>query len=266
MTGYLQRLAAGAATIDRPIHPVVPPIFAAAAGDRSDQPSLEEISVSRAADAAPPRAPPIGPPAGPQRAPIVADVEPPVAAAPDAATPDPQASPPRLAPAHVVAAATTDVAPRRADQPRRDDPDRLRPGDEKPDSGKANAIGVQHARPTPDLAAPRANADRHDAARRDVTLVRAERTVVPLLAPAAPTDRETPAFAALAPPRPASTSASQRRAPDARHAANEPHEVQIHIGRIEVTAVPPAPARVAAPRRTGMSLDDYLKRRNGRAP
>jgi hypothetical protein len=45
----------------------------------------------------------------------------------------------------------------------------------------------------------------------------------------------------------------------------EPDEIQIHIGRIEVTAVPPPPARPAAkPTRTTLSLDDYLKRRHGR--
>jgi len=43
-------------------------------------------------------------------------------------------------------------------------------------------------------------------------------------------------------------------------------DIEIHIGRIEVIAVPPPAPRVAAasPRRT-MSLDDYLKQRNGRA-
>ena len=46
----------------------------------------------------------------------------------------------------------------------------------------------------------------------------------------------------------------------------EPDEIQIHIGRIEVTAVPPAPPRAAfKPVRKGMSLDDYLRGRNRRA-
>jgi len=51
------------------------------------------------------------------------------------------------------------------------------------------------------------------------------------------------------------------------HATSQaPDEVQIHIGRIEVTAVPPAPARVspAAPQRRAPSLDDYLKSRDSR--
>jgi len=46
----------------------------------------------------------------------------------------------------------------------------------------------------------------------------------------------------------------------------EPDEIQIHIGRIEVTAVPAqvAPAAVK-PARKGPSLDEYLKRRGGAA-
>lgn len=45
----------------------------------------------------------------------------------------------------------------------------------------------------------------------------------------------------------------------------EPDEIEIHIGRIEVTAIQPAaPAAPAKPRRLAPSLDEYLKRRNGR--
>jgi len=40
-----------------------------------------------------------------------------------------------------------------------------------------------------------------------------------------------------------------------------PDEIQIHIGRIEVTALPPAPLRVAAPPlRKHLNLSEYLKR------
>lgn len=52
----------------------------------------------------------------------------------------------------------------------------------------------------------------------------------------------------------------------ARSERREPDEIQIHIGRIEVTAVPqtppPTPARAA---RTAPSLAEYLHRRDGRA-
>jgi hypothetical protein len=44
----------------------------------------------------------------------------------------------------------------------------------------------------------------------------------------------------------------------------QPDEIQIHIGRIEVTAVPPAPRASKMPD-PGPSLDAYLKRREGRA-
>jgi hypothetical protein len=47
--------------------------------------------------------------------------------------------------------------------------------------------------------------------------------------------------------------------------AEEPDEIQIHIGRIEVTAVPPPVAARAAirPERRSVNLDDYLKQRRG---
>lgn len=47
---------------------------------------------------------------------------------------------------------------------------------------------------------------------------------------------------------------------------SETEEIQIHIGRIEVIAVPPPNARsTAAPANRSTSLDDYLKRPGGRA-
>lgn len=52
---------------------------------------------------------------------------------------------------------------------------------------------------------------------------------------------------------------------EARAVQREPDEILIHIGRIEVTAAPPAPPRAAAkPARKSLTLDDYLKRRHGR--
>jgi hypothetical protein len=42
-------------------------------------------------------------------------------------------------------------------------------------------------------------------------------------------------------------------------------DIQIHIGRIEVVAVPQATPRSAAPARKSQTLDEYLKRRDGRA-
>ena len=48
-------------------------------------------------------------------------------------------------------------------------------------------------------------------------------------------------------------------------AEREANDIQIHIGRVEVVAVPQAaPSRATAPARKAISLDDYLKRRDGR--
>jgi hypothetical protein len=50
-------------------------------------------------------------------------------------------------------------------------------------------------------------------------------------------------------------------APSRRSAQSD--DIQIHIGRIEVTAVAqPTPRPAAAPARKAMSLDEYLGRRN----
>jgi len=66
--------------------------------------------------------------------------------------------------------------------------------------------------------------------------------------------------------RPAPIKAPPLRRAEAKAAnAEKGGDVQIHIGRIEVIATPPAPPRSAhaAPNRF-TSLSDYLKRRNGR--
>ena len=56
----------------------------------------------------------------------------------------------------------------------------------------------------------------------------------------------------------AEKAVSPRRVPQAEREAND---IQIHIGRIEVTAVPPPPARPAVqPVRKSLRLDEYLRR------
>lgn len=54
--------------------------------------------------------------------------------------------------------------------------------------------------------------------------------------------------------------------PRSARAEREPDKVEIHIGRIEVTAVPQETPRPAATRpRKSLDLGEYLKRRDGRA-
>ena len=64
--------------------------------------------------------------------------------------------------------------------------------------------------------------------------------------------------------RPLAIAQGQRNS-DASRGKNEPDEIQIHIGRIEVSAMSPAPAAAAVktPRKSS-SLDDYLRRRDRR--
>jgi hypothetical protein len=63
----------------------------------------------------------------------------------------------------------------------------------------------------------------------------------------------------------ASASRSSARPAQLADAGQKPDEIQINIGRIEVTAVPPpAPARIAAkPERRSVNLSEYLKQRRG---
>jgi hypothetical protein len=57
------------------------------------------------------------------------------------------------------------------------------------------------------------------------------------------------------------TIAARQVSPMANVAPGSADEIQIHIGRVEVIAVPPAPQRpLPVPVRKAMSLDDYLRR------
>jgi hypothetical protein len=83
-----------------------------------------------------------------------------------------------------------------------------------------------------------------------------------------PVEVRTWAVEQLAKPITRSARADSREMTSALRAPerSETEEIQIHIGRIEVIAVPPPSARSAAtPTSRFTSLDDYLKRRDGRA-
>jgi hypothetical protein len=83
--------------------------------------------------------------------------------------------------------------------------------------------------------------------------------------------RTAPVVAADAPRLPRADPGMPDRPPVAarrpRDRSPETDDVQIHIGRIEVTAIQPAAPRPprAEPARRALSLDEYLKRRGGRA-
>jgi hypothetical protein len=74
-------------------------------------------------------------------------------------------------------------------------------------------------------------------------------------------------FAPLSPRWSAPPAGEARDDPrQSRQPAREADDIHIHIGRIEVTAAAPAPARAAAAQpRKSPSLDEFLKRRPGRA-
>jgi len=95
----------------------------------------------------------------------------------------------------------------------------------------------------------------------------------------APGAQYTPLFDAIIPlverqgdrgaPRPRQNGRPypSRRSPQAVARQEGQDEIEIHIGRIEVTAVPPPVVRAESSRtpRPSPSLGEYLKRRNGRA-
>jgi hypothetical protein len=276
MMGYLHRLAASAARPRGPVHPVVQPIFSAAMEARSrDLPDLDEFS-GRSDAETPPHSKERA--AEPQRQSNPGHASEPAAA--NAPKPAPELPSPPLVQAHVVAAAPTpsDVRPRLPARQHRDNPDDA-------DHAQQAANGSDHeqtdkirlasppltragrAPPQSDIGTAQTGAnergdDDRDSHRRQAS---SERVFVPLLASVTSANEPAPSRVARPP------AVAARRAPrliqGERSAASEPNEVQIHIGRIEVTAIAQAPARapVAAPRRSGMSLDDYLKQRNGRA-
>jgi hypothetical protein len=61
-------------------------------------------------------------------------------------------------------------------------------------------------------------------------------------------------------------AAGRRLAQQQARAERQGDEIQIHIGRIEVIATPPAaPRPMPVPARKSQTLDEYLRRGSGRA-
>jgi hypothetical protein len=82
--------------------------------------------------------------------------------------------------------------------------------------------------------------------------------------------RFTPDLQAASQRAAANDALTRRNAADAMaarmRAPIQPEDIQIHIGRIEVIAVPPpAPRPAPTSQRRGQSLDEYLSRSNGRS-
>jgi hypothetical protein len=85
-----------------------------------------------------------------------------------------------------------------------------------------------------------------------------------LVQPAAPGPQ--PLLPAAAPdpvPHPALPQTLDRQPRQQQSTAAEPAPIKIHIGRVEITALPPPQAAAAKPSRKAMSLDDYLRRQGG---
>jgi hypothetical protein len=235
VSGYLQRLAARALNAREAIHPVVGSIFAPAATG-GNQPSfiLEEDEQMTVAPE-----PVAGSASTSPFPPSRADVKP-VEIPPDAdelLVPPEQSPAPRqpaiVRPADASAQNDTAVEPNRAAQ--------LQP--EPIDTRGAPTVAprfLRVAHSAGQTTSPRASARAANGAPRDVPAPAQDRQPRPVLAPAL-------------------------HHPPAPH--REQDEIQIHIGRIEVTAVPPGPAGAppARPPRTAPDLAVYLKKGDRRA-
>jgi hypothetical protein len=235
MSGYLQRLVRSARQADERIHPIVGSIFQApepkltAQAPQTDSfgPALGETTTEAQAPSRP--------------APFALETAAPgsLLAEPDHGnSPEPPARTPLLI-----------DTPGKASQP-------PAPAPFEPFSIRSHSIPA-HPRASgqgvPGTPAPTA------------TVIHDHSDFVPLLE--SRPERQDPDRSPVRPAEPARILPQRERKPVPSEAARaEPDEISIHIGRIEVTAVPvaaPAPARRRE--RTGPSLADYLRRRDGRS-
>jgi len=244
MTGYLQRMAESALRPSRSIRPLLGSIFAPADGATASQtPGLEDVFVSA-----------VGPtPAGRSSA----DTRPP-------------------SPAPRSTSSTSDAGPVAPYEPLIAEPARPaheieQPARQVPSDGLPPALRAAREKTEPgDDRLMQSPADATLPARPAQTSLDVAETIG-AAHPARAIARAPHSSKAWAEPRaPAAFSPAKSRNPirDIQATSRQGDDIQIHIGRIEVTAVRPAPAPqpAARTRRGAPSLDDYLKRRDGRAP
>jgi hypothetical protein len=235
MSGYLQRLAQAAVKPAEAIRPMRGSVYAPRAPGTSEAFELEREEVL--APAPQPRTAPAfeapGRAADMRQQPSLIPYEEPRRAAaapqaPESSTPasDWESTKPSVAPATRLTPLTNDLRPEPSRSP-----------------------GARFDSPPSD-------ARRQEAAQSLLAAIDALTPDVPSPARGAPPPSRD---AHAAPLRP-----SLRRAPPSSAPAPA-DEVRIHIGRIEVTAVPPQRPAPAPPRRDGAFLEDYLRRREGRA-
>jgi hypothetical protein len=245
MTGYLQRLAMSVQAPAR-LHPFVGPMFAGPLPE-AVAPVLPHADLSAAPDDQ-------------------------VAATPAATDHAERAPAPALSPT-VPAQVHRDM--RQVQDPRDESPDSNPPDsdDARSDGAAAPRAGFRPLFATAEREAEFRATVPHDTA----NVLPAPSRAQPLMPSTTRRDpaRETPAVLPrpaaslrdVEPPLASSPAALRRPVADERPAAARPRsseDVHIHIGRVEVTAVPPpAPRPPAAPPRKTMTLEEYLGRRNG---
>jgi len=248
MTGYLQRLAMSIQAPAR-LHPFVGSMFAGPLPDEA-APVLPHADLSAAPE----------------------DRVAATAAAADHAV---RASVPAVSPTGAVPAQAVRGDERQVEEPRNGATD-----SDPPDSHNARSDGAAAERAgfRPLLAPAELEAEFQATVPHDAADARPAPSRSQPFAPSA-TRRDPARETPVIPPRPAaslrdieppvaSSPATLRRpAADERRTAARPRssdDIHIHIGRVEVTAVPPpAPRPPAAPARKTMTLDEYLGRRNG---
>jgi len=286
MTGYLQRLASSAIKPGGSVRPVAGTVFSASRFRAAHEPGFAEPDVLSAgpgawdADrgtASRPRAgaphPPPGAPRGPQEGSAgtrPSPWAPPEAAAARAAAKPEQGRPPAQARLGSDRDSAATSAAARFPEPE----PRARRALGRGEAGPAERAaarprdGAQPPASSDDAGTEAAQAHGPRAGRGPMEAV-TQRPFVPVVAG----DFGPPAVSGGGPAGPA---APARRVAGSDHgregrapaAPRGPDEINIHIGRIEVTAAPPPPLRPAAPKahRKAPSLDEYLRRRSGRIP